>query len=256
MRSRVIALLLAIVYQFSSAAPAFAADNANCSDDGLAHYHFAGDEYYNGGQKHGASGTIDGQDLHQCTNPDGVEVSASFAWSALGDGGSGMGGGSVIMQIGIGKCRAPGFFGCGSDMRYLWAWGRDPSAPGCSGWSHIDATPNSLSGYDGAAHDYKVYHKDDRYRFYVGTTEKTSIPESWICWTPTRAWWFSETWDGGDALGGSLSNHLRTISTNYANAEDGGFFWTGLAAPCKWPGGGIYHCTVVSATQVDTWTDR
>jgi hypothetical protein len=94
--------------------------------------------------------------------------------------------------------------------------GTRPFGAGLSGWSHISATPQVIGSWDGAAHDFKVYHKDNRYRFYIGNTEHASIPESDICWTPTRAWWFSETWDNGDALGGSVGNKLFTSSTNYA----------------------------------------
>jgi hypothetical protein len=209
----VIAIALASIHAFFNPSAAAAADTANCQELEIAQ-HTSGDEFYDGGAKHGVSGTIDGQDLHQCTQPGPIEQSGTFGWSALGDGGSGSGGGSVIMQIGIGKCRIPGF-NCGSDMRFMWAWGRDSSAPGCSGWSHITANVQTLSGWDGAAHDYKVYHKNNYWRFYVGLTEKANIPDSWICWTPTRAWWFSETWDSGDALGGTSGNHLRpwTLTT-------------------------------------------
>ncbi len=251
-----ISLVAALTMQTMAAIPAlaFGPDAANCS---ARTSHSAGAEaYVSGQQKHGASGTIEGQNLDQCTNPAGIQTSGTFAWSALEDGGTGNSGGAVILQIGIGKCRDFGNFGCGSDMRYLWAWGRDSTAPGCAGWSHIDPVPNSVGTWDGAAHDFKVYHQNNYYRFFIGANQVASVAERSICWTPTRAQWFSETWDDGDALGGSAGNPLVTSSTNYANAENGGFFWTSLSAPCRFPGDSLRHCSIVSPTSLKTWTER
>jgi hypothetical protein len=84
-RRRAAALILGIVYDVASATPALAAgpDNAPCSGDTG---HSAGEEAFTAGiEKHGASGTIEGQDLHQCTNPGGFETSGTFAWAALGE---------------------------------------------------------------------------------------------------------------------------------------------------------------------------
>ncbi len=256
LRIRCIAFIAVLVLTFSTATPILAAgpDAANCSADTS---HFGGAEVFiNGQQKHGVSGTIEGQDLHQCGNPGFVETSGTFAWSALLDGGVGNGGGAVILQIGLGKCRDPFNFGCGSDMRYLWAWGRDSSAPGCQGWSHVNPAPSSVGSWDGAAHDFKVYHQNNSYRFFIGNSQVAGISEASICWTPTRAQWFSETWDDGDALGGSVGNTLVTSSTNYANSENGGFFWTNLSAPCRFADDGPRHCRIVNATSLKTWTER
>lgn len=251
-RPLVLAAAASLLLSASLSTPTFAADNAHCNPDGL----WQAGMIVNG-QKHGASGTIDGQDLNQCTSPDLFETSGTFAWSAVQNGGWP----ETIVQIGIGKCRDPGNFGCGSDMRYLWAYGRNPNAPGCSGKSLRIPAPSSLSGYDGAAHDYKVYHKNNAWRVYVGNTEKTSVSESEVCWTPAEAVWFSETWDTGDALGGSVGNKLVTNSTNYANAENGGFFWTNFPGPfpneaCSAEPGGVRKCQITGAQKFQTWTDR
>jgi hypothetical protein len=209
------------------------------------------------GNRHGASGTIDGQNLNECLNPAFIETSGTFAWSAVGNNGFF----NDLVQIGIGKCRAPGFNACGDAMRWGWAWGRDAASPGCAGFSNRLPTLTAIMGYDGAAHDYKVYHKTNRWRVYVGVNEKASVSEAEICWTPNVAEWFSETWDPGDALGGTVGNKLRTASTNYANAEDGGFFWTSFPGPfpneaCSQEPGGVYKCRIANATAFDAWTDR
>ena len=254
MRARVLATVAALAMSVNFASPAYAVgpDTAVCANAGISH-HTAGVETADANQKHGVSGTIDGQALHMCTSPGLVEVSASFGWVALGDGGTS---GDVIMQLGLGVCRDPLNGQCQDTMTYFYAWGRDASAPGCTGVSHRIASPIRLTGYDGAAHDYKVYHQSNQYRFLVGSTQKTYVPEGDVCWMPNRAWWFSETWDDGDALGGSAGNHLTTALTNYANLEDGGFFWTNLSGSCRFNPAAPYHCQIASTTSFDTWTER
>lgn len=249
----VTSIVLAAGFGLVWAPIAAAADNANCSVDNTR---FSGMAFSQTGvQKHGVAGTIDGQSLNQCLNPvPVVEKSGTTAWSALGDAG----GSNTIMQMGTGRCREFLWPDCTWNMEFYWAWGIDPEAPGCSGWARQIPQPLRIAGRDGAAHDYKIYHKDNRWRFYVGVNEKRSLPEGDICWTPTIAWWFSESWDDGDALGGSVGNKLRTKLTNYANVENGQFFWTSFNAAnaCSFPQGAPRFCDVIDGTTFDTWTNR
>lgn len=186
--------------------------------------------------------------------PRAVEISGSFAFSNVERQGTD----NSIVQIGIGRCRKPGVNACDSTMRNYWAWGRDRSAPGCSTFVSRGPEPELVSNWNGAAANYKVYHKTNRWRFYSGATEVKSIPEASICWTPTDASWFGESWDVGDAIGGTAANKFRISSTNYANAENGGFFWTAFDAvpDCNISVGGPYLCDIVNGTTIDIWTNR
>lgn len=232
------------------AGPASANHTANCND--IYKNRWSGQKV--DGAKHGASGTLEGQALDQCANPGPIEISGSFAFSNVERQGTD----NSIVQIGIGRCRKPGVNACDSTMRNYWAWGRDRSAPGCSTFVSRGPEPELVSNWNGAAANYKVYHKTDRWRFYIGATEVKSIPEASICWTPTDASWFGESWDVGDAIGGTAANKFRISSTNYANAENGGFFWTAFdAAPdCNISVGAPYLCDIVNGTTIDIWTNR
>ncbi len=246
-------MAIALSATYTHVAYAAGPDAGPCSSPNKSQ-NFAGVEKADANQKHGVAGTIQGQDLHMCTSPTLFELSSSFAWVALGDGGSS---GDVIIQLGIGKCRDGSNTSCGDAMRIFYAWGYDQSAPGCQGSSsHRVPYPIFLSGYNGAAHNYKIYHQSNQYRFFVDATQKTFVAESNVCWTPTRAWWFSETWDNGDALGGSVGDPLSTTLTNYANAENGGFFWTSLAGSCRFNPAAPYHCVVTTGTSFNVWTER
>lgn len=113
--------------------------------------------------------------------------------------------------------------------------------------------------YASAAHDFKVYHRANEWRFFVDTTKVGWVGEASICWTPKLAVWFSETWDFGDQIGGTVANKFGVTSTYYANTEGGGFFWTNFNAAnaCNYGGAGApFFCDVTGTRSYDTWTDR
>lgn len=253
-RRTLAALSFASILLFSVVGQSLAASTANCSD-ALPKNHWKGERVL--GAKHGTSGTFEAQTLAMCTNPGFPEVSSSFVWSNVVGTGT-----NDIAQTGWGVCRSPWPPDqCSTSNKYLWAWGRDSSGdPGCSGYSDVAPTPSSTTlAWDGLAHDYKVYHKTNYWRFYVGNTQVYAIPESAICWTPTAAVWFGENWDSGDAIGGyagSHSTHFTMSSMNYANSEDGGFFWTNLSGVCNYGDPAPYYCSIYSTTAIDLWTSR
>ena len=121
-----------------------------------------------------------------------------------------------------------------------------------------------MAAYDGAVWNYKVYHLNNSWRMYRGNTMIASVGESSVCWTPRAAQWFGESHDFGDAIGGTVGNKYYIRDTNYANAENGGFFWTSFnpAAACNIgpgapnPNGPPYFCDITSATRLVIWTDR
>lgn len=229
-----------------------AADAQNCTSE-------SGVNRWSGhslsGAYHGNSGTAEGQDLHQCNNPGFIEINGTFYFTNIEHGGVF----NDIVQVGMAKCREPGF-NCSSSMFYARGWGRDHTTSGCSGFSDVapTMTPVSLS-WNGAARDYKVYHLTNRWRMYVGNNEVYSVAESSICWSPGLASWFGESWDIGDAIGGSAGDHLRISSTNTSSCEGCGFVFTGFnaAAACNYGiVSGPFFCDIVNGTTLDIWTNR
>jgi hypothetical protein len=248
------ALALLLASQLAFAVPVAAADFGNCANNYPNGITFAG---YNGPQgttKYGVAGILDTQTLHQCSNPGFIVTTGSFAWNAL-DGGGGSDG-NVIMQIGTGECRDPGVNGCDSGFHAYYAWGRDASATGCSGFSHRNATPQNISDPDGQPHDMKVQWSSGGWQFYIGNTLYRTLGLSNICWTPHNATWFEEAWDSGDALGGSIGDHERTNQANYQNTKGGGFFFTNFPTTCTFPQSVPRHCVQVNSNTFDVWTDR
>jgi len=229
-----------------------AADAINCTSEGGVN-RWSGHSI--SGVFHGNSGTAEGQDLHQCNNPAFIEVNGTFYWTNVEHGGTF----NDIVQVGMAKCREPGVY-CSSSMFYARGWGRQHTTPGCSGLSDVAPTtiPVSLA-WNGASRDYKVYHLNNRWRMFVGLTEVYSVPEASICWYPGVASWFGESWDIGDAIGGSVGNHLRVTETNTTSCENCGFVYTNFNASAACNYGvvsGPYFCDLIDTRTLDIWTNR
>lgn len=204
-------------------------------------------------QKHGASGIFESHTLDQCGTPDLVEISGTFMWSAIAPNNNAS---QSVVAMGMGTCRSAT---CPAGQRYYSAWGRSSSTSGCSGFANRAPTVADEGAYVAANHDFKVYHSANQWQFYVDTTQVNAIAEGSICWTPSRAQWFGQTKDIGDAMGGDPNDKFSVTSTKYTNSEGGGFVLTNFApaAACSFNGGvGPYFCDVTGASAIAIWTDR
>lgn len=210
------------------------------------------------GDRHGVSAYLEGQTLKMCTHESVFEKNGTFAFvniegHAFND----------IIQVGIGRCRFPFYGECTWGMETYYAWGRTQSSEGCDIWQDRLPSAHFTPGvaYDGQTHDYKIHHADDYWNIYVDHTRVMRVGEVSLCWNwgrPSRdASWFGESLDQGDAIGGSVGNKYSISSANYANQENGGFYWTGWnpGAACNL-GGGIYKCDITSSRSLLLWTDR
>jgi hypothetical protein len=209
------------------------------------------------GRQSEAWGFIDaGKTLVQCTGPDLIEISGSAYWSALEVARTDPSPNGIV-QIGFANCRAAN---CAAGQGIYGAWGRSSSSPGCSGFSNRAPAIKLLAGWPGGALDYKVYHLNNKYRWFVGTQEYSFSPfESDICWTPRVASFFGETWDTGDQLGGTSSSHLASTLVNFTNTENGGFVWANwsASASCNYDTNSApFRCDLTSSRSLDLWTDE
>lgn len=90
----------------------------------------------------------------------------------------------------------------------------------------------------------------------IAGSEHDDLPLGSICWTPTRAVWFGESWDSGDAIGGSAGNHVKLTSAHY-EATVGGTW----SSPSFNPGANCplitlpkYKCVAQNGQAIDFWT--
>lgn len=229
-----------------------AAEERDCNDP-KQNTRWRGQSWRDANQKHGASGTAEAHNLVQCINPDLIELNGTSIFSNVVPDNGGF---NDIVQVGMGNCRASN---CVGGMRYYSGWGRTSTTPGCAGFSNRFPAVADEGAYGFAAHDFKVHHSANLWKFYVGLAQVHSIGEASICWTGRSAVWFGEVWDIGDQMGGTPANKLSITSTNYANAEGGGFFWTNFNAAnaCNYGGAGVpYFCDLTGARSLDVWTDR
>lgn len=246
------ALMIAVAGSFTFPSATLAAATADCSEGPLAVNHWRG-QAVGGGAKHGTSGTVPGRTLKMCTNPGAVEIDGSWYFSNVEPASGSF---RDIVQIGFGQGRSPTLSG---GMHFVSGWGRSTSTAGCSGLSNVDPLTKQRGSYDSAQHDYKVYHQNNVWKLLVDSTQKASVGEDSICWSPARSTWFGETWDKGDRIGGTAANPLPVTLMNYATSENGGFFWTSLTAGqvCNISNDppAAYQCETVSSKSIEIWTE-
>ncbi len=234
-------------------APLSLAAEERDSNDPNPNTRWRGHAWIDANAKHGASGTAEAHNLLQCINPDLFETNGTFIFSNVEPANAGE---HSIIQVGMGNCRASN---CPGGQRYYSGWGRDNATPGCTGMTDRPPTLADEGAYVFAAHDFKVYHTANVWKFLVDATQVHSIGEASICWTGKNAEWFGEVTDIGDQMGGTPANKSSVTSTNYANAEGGGFFWTNFNASnvCNYGGAGVpYFCDVTGTRSLNIWTDR
>lgn len=248
----VLGVVLGLSYQLAFPGISLAIGTTSCAEGPGAVNHWRGEALV-AGQKHGTSATVPGRVLSLCTSPNPLlEIDGSFYFSNVEPASGSF---RDIIQIGFGQGRSPSVPG---GMYYYTGWGRSTSTAGCSTFANRDPLTTSAGLYDSAQHDYKVYHQTNFWRLLVDSTQKVAIGESEICWTPGKSSWFGETWDSGDQLGGSQSSHLPVTLMNYANAEDGGFFWTNFdaAQACNYSAAppAAYSCDITDTRTIEIWT--
>lgn len=244
--------VFALCIQLAFPAVSLAAATTDCSEGPGAVNHWRG-EALTGGAKHGTSGTVEGRTLQMCTSPNvPLEVDGTFYFSNIEATSPSF---RDLIQIGFGQGRSPTI---PAGMRYYSGWGRSTSTAGCSGYSNRDPFATDEGAYVKASHDYKVYHQTSNWRLFVDSSEKLTVAEDSICWSPGRATWFAETWDSGDRIGGTEADHVSVTSMNYATAAGGGFFYTNFNAsdPCNYSVDPptAYKCDITSAKSIDLWT--
>lgn len=244
---------LALILGVSTAPPVLAGHAAFCQDGPGQVNRWLGHEL--SGQRHGVAAVIEAMELHQCTwEVPGVEISGSFVWVNIEGRHF-----NDIVQVGVGKCRYPMHPDCTWEMEINGAWGRHSSTAGCEGRSNVDPVARIRADYNGTSYNYKVYHQSNAWRLFVGNTQVQSIAESEICWPISGATWFGETLDKGDAFGGTRGNKLNVTGMNYANSENGTFYWTNwnVYNSCSMiPNNPMFFCDIDTSRSIALWTER
>lgn len=247
-----LALWLTVMMPWLGVSPVLASGTANCSEF-LQDSRWLGEQASTTAQRHGAKATFEDWYLQQCTNPGLLEFSASEVWSNVvpTDGSF-----NDIIQIGAANCRAPN---CQGGMGYYYAYGVTHTTPGCSTFQDKSPNNNYLASWTAANHVYNVWHASNYWNLYVDSTRFRQVPESAICWTPRSSVWFAESWDYGDQLGGTYTDHLTVSGAQYTTTEGGSWVNTSFnpSGQCNYvPTNVPFNCDVTGAQSFDMWTDR
>jgi hypothetical protein len=255
MRVSLVSAAFVLAVQAALPSPTFAANYLDCSEGGFPTNRHQGQERHTANNnKHGIRATIENDFLNQCSDPDLVEYSGNFIFVNVVPHGQGA---YNIIQIGVGNCRGAGS-GCATGMQYYYAWGRDDSAPGCSAYDDVWPTVSRIGGWTSGEHTLAIRHDNNWYEYRIDGVVQYKTTEANICWTPDRAVWFGESWDWGDAIGGTAGDPFAFTDMAYQNTENGPFYDTSFSptAYCNWidNNGNPYDCGISGAQTVNIWT--
>lgn len=249
-----VASLLVLTLTFAPAT-ARAASTGACSDYGYNNrlYGYLTDSW--SGHRWGMRGRLDSQTLYQCTSPRAGEGSASTVWLAV-QGPEGAYAANIV-QIGLGVCRSPSI-ACPSYTSDFYAWGVDPTTPGCSGWALVPPTPHFLSTNSGG-YEYTVSYHDGAYHLTTGFGAHVDVGSAQICWTPpTTTAGVAETWDYGDQMGGTSTDPFVMSAIQFQTSINGS--WINLPTSCNHKNPttleSIFHCYVPGSSQLAWYTYR
>ena len=243
--------LLVLLVTFLSLLPSFviASDYASCSESGYK-YRFRGYATSSwSGHRWGIRSVLDYQGLHQCSSPRTGEGSSSLAWVGL-EGPEGPQGNNVV-QLGIGVCRSP-TTACSTVTRDWWAWGRED----CPGLADRIPTVTFLSTLSGGT-SYSVSLHDGAYHLTTGSGVHIDVGTGQVCWSPVDATATTESWDFGDALGGSTVNRMDFGSLAFQTTESGA--WQSLSpSSCNIQAPeAVFKCVGLgTGHEIQVWTDR
>ncbi|MBA2570619.1 MAG: hypothetical protein H0V04_05505 [Chloroflexi bacterium] len=201
------------------------------------------------GSEQGARAYLDQQSLHYCSAsgvPDRDDDRGTSAWVAV----TGPAGGYNIIQMGIVRCLGADLYSyCDGSLIRVFAWGRQPEAPGCAGFSRVPPIGIKVGTVDTSDPPlrYKVLHAGGLWGGYVGALKEAHVLESSICWTPEDLQYFTETMDDGDAHGGTDSNHFYFAEVQGLGTEGGGwstFEMPGCVTYSDAPDPTFYKCSI------------
>lgn len=227
---------------------AMAADTASCSDFGYVNRWEGYVTDWWPGHRFGLRSFLDDQTLNLCRNPRVGEGSGSFA--LVNREGAHTPTGYNIVQIGFGQCRGPGV-GCPAGMRDVYSWGQD-NCPG----PNVAPTPHFLSTFSGGSL-FSAYYLNGAYHLTTDEGVHVDVGNGQVCWLPGDATVFNETWDFGDALGGSSANQFAFSSLAFQVAEGGAWQWLSPTICNVTDPNAAFHCLGFgSAHRIETWTDR
>lgn len=150
---------------------------------------------------------------------------------------------SCIMQIGVGHT-------LNTSELFYYAWGRDPSAPGCLGMQARLPVAHSLGTFDNLPHTYKIVYDPSSGGFWdfdIDGVQQTTFDAPLMCWDVHDAYWFAEAHENGSPLGGSQTSP-QTISVARWQTS-GSTTWHApswaVGQPCSNQGASNDHCSEI-----------
>jgi len=198
----------------------------------------------------GVRATFEGQALDVCS---GTQPRANLVWVAVvGPAGDG----NAIVQGGRAKCWDQSSNDCDGIQIRFWAWGRTQGASGCSsGVNTVPPRVQYISTWTSGSDSFIVARDGIDWEVFVGGVLEASVPQASVCWTKQAALWAGESFNPGDAIGGSAANNYALTSAFYQTAVAGSWLSPAFAAGSNCVvQSAKYRCVTPGATSAIFWT--
>lgn len=203
----------------------------------------------------GARGVTESQALDVCTSATDA-IRANHAWVAVDDNG---GHENDLVQAGRITCEGTQAV-CNLQQHRFWAWGRHNSRPGCAGFSNVLPIAQDLGQWTTGADSFIVARSGGEWKVFLNGSYVNGVAEGSICWAKIRALWAGETWDIGDAMGGSAGNKYALTQAAYQTAVAGAWLNPGFTAGAQCENNPDvdppYKCVTPSNNALSIWTEH
>ena len=195
--------------------------------------------------------------FEQCTQPRPGEASSSVAWVGI-QGPTNATMDKNIVQALVGRCRHD--TGCTGALLEGYSYGRDQDSPGCAGIPDVAPTGHWLGPSVGNGLFSVVENANNTFTIDTPNTYVT-LTSGTICWYNQYVAQVGETWDFGDAMGGTTALHF-TFSDQELRTTPGGA-WVPFGGYCTThyvttpltPLESVFKCTG-NGGSMDLWTAR
>ncbi len=204
----------------------------------------------------GVRGTTEGQALDVCTSGTDDDR-ANLIWVSIDPNN---GDANAVIQAGRGNCKSPSADANDCFLRQMrwWAWGRTQGQSGCgTGVNTVAPHVIEISTWSSGTDGFIVARNGTNWQVFVDGFLEDFVSQASICWTKARATWTGESWDAGDAIGGSAGNNFAMTGAAYQTSVGGGWLSPGFVsgANCNLRSA-KYECVTPSSTSVIYWTTQ
>jgi hypothetical protein len=200
----------------------------------------------------GVRGTMENQALDVCSHATDDDR-ANLIWVSIDPNAPDP---NAVFQAGRGNCKTNDVNDCDQVQMRWWSWGRTQNMSGCGNVNSVAPHVHLIANGQGT--DQFIVARDGvSWEVFLNGFLEASVAQASVCWTKVRATWTGESWDAGDAIGGSAGNKYAVTSAAYQTTVAGAWLNPGFVAGANCPfRSNKYECVSPTNNSLSFWTDQ